>query len=91
MKAIGVVLKQLMTTRSRFHERGGDDESFDGKLEKLRLNLNKIKDVFVRVKKNEEELLDTLAEVYGHLRGRDGWDLQENKRMCREVDPNGWF
>jgi len=51
MKAVGVVLKQLMTTRSRFDKRGRD-EAIDGKLEKLRLNLNKIKDVFVRVKKN---------------------------------------
>jgi len=33
----------------------GRDESVDGKLEKLRLNVNKIEDVLVRVKKNEEE------------------------------------
>jgi len=77
MKAVSVVLKQLMTTRSRFHERERDD-SFEGKLEKLRLNLNKIKDVFVRVKKNEEELLDTLAEVYEQLRKLERRKLDED-------------
>ncbi|KOM37530.1 hypothetical protein LR48_Vigan03g091200 [Vigna angularis] len=54
-------MKQLTTSRRKFHERGRD-ESFDGELQKLQLVLNNIKDVFVEVKKNEEKLLDTLAE-----------------------------
>jgi len=85
MKAVDVVLKQLMTTRNKFDERGRD-EAFDGKLEKLRLNLNKIKDVFVRVKKNEEELLDTLAEVYGHLRKLEQRKLDEEMdEICKRI------
>ncbi|KAK7374236.1 hypothetical protein VNO80_07663 [Phaseolus coccineus] len=44
MKAVSVLLKQLMTARNKFHERERD-ASFDGKLEKLRLDLNKIKDL----------------------------------------------
>ena len=85
MKAIGVVLKQLMTARSRFDEKGRD-EAFDGKLEKLRLNLNKIKDVFERVKKNEEELLDRLAEVYDHLRKLERRKLDEEMDgICKRI------
>ncbi|ESW11885.1 hypothetical protein PHAVU_008G067200 [Phaseolus vulgaris] len=85
MKAVPVLLKQLMTTRSKFHERG-KDESFDEKLEKLRLDVNKIKDVFVRVKKNEEELLDILAEVYDHLRKLDRKKLDEDMDdLCKRI------
>ncbi|XP_027926693.1 uncharacterized protein LOC114183764 [Vigna unguiculata] len=85
MKAVPVLLKQLMTTRRKFHERGRD-ESLDKKLEKLRLDLNRIKDVFVRVKKNEEELLDTLAEVYGHLRRLDRGKLDEDMDgICKRI------
>jgi len=85
MKAVGVVLKQLMTARNRFDERGRD-EAFDGKLEKLRLNLNKIKDVFERVKKNEEELLDRLAEVYDHLRKLERRKLDEEMDgICKRI------
>jgi len=51
MKAIPVLLKQLINASSKLHERGRD-ESVDGKLEKLRLDVNKIEDVLVRVKKN---------------------------------------
>jgi len=46
--------KQLINASSKIHERG-KDESVYGKWEKLRLNVNKIEDVLVRVKKNEEE------------------------------------
>ncbi|XP_047168973.1 putative disease resistance protein RGA4 [Vigna umbellata] len=85
MKAVAVLLKQLMTARSKFDERGRD-ESFDRKLEKLRLDLNKIKDVFVRVKKNEEDLLDILAEVYGHLRKLDRGKLnQDMDDICQRI------
>ncbi|KAK8466335.1 hypothetical protein PHAVU_008G066501 [Phaseolus vulgaris] len=85
MKAVPVLLKQLMTTRNKFHERGRD-ESFEGKLEKLRLEVNKIKDVFARVKKNEEELLDTLAEVHGHLRKLDRRKLDEDMDdICKRI------
>jgi len=44
----------LINASSKIHERGRD-ELVDGKLEKLRLDVNKIEDVLVRVKKNEEE------------------------------------
>ncbi|ESW11880.1 hypothetical protein PHAVU_008G066800 [Phaseolus vulgaris] len=85
MKAVPVLLKQLMTIRSKFHERG-KDESFDEKLEKLRLDVNKIKDVFVRVKKNEEELLDISAEVYDHLRKLDRRKLDEDMDdICKRI------
>ncbi|KAK7374211.1 hypothetical protein VNO80_07638 [Phaseolus coccineus] len=85
MKAVSVLLKELRTARSKFHERGRD-ESFDAKLEKLRWDLNKIAGVFVRVKKNEEDLLDTLAEVHYHLRKLDRRKL--NKDMdgfCKRI------
>ncbi|XP_027929801.1 uncharacterized protein LOC114186009 [Vigna unguiculata] len=85
MKAVPVLLKQLMIARRKFHERGRD-ESLDKKLEKLRLDLNRIKDVFVRVKKKEEELLDTLAEVYGHLRKLDRGKLDEDMDgICKRI------
>jgi len=85
MKAVAVLLKQLTTTRRKFHERGRD-ESFDGKLEKLRLDLNKIKDVFVEVKKKEEELLDTLAQVYDHLRKLERVKLDEDMNgICQRI------
>ena len=85
MKAIHVLLKQLINASSKFHERGRD-ESFDGKLEKLRLDVNKIEDVFVRVKKNEEELLDTLAEVFDHLRKLDRRKLDEDMDgICKRI------
>ncbi|WVZ08605.1 hypothetical protein V8G54_021951 [Vigna mungo] len=85
MKAVAVLLKELMTARSKFDERG-KDESFDRKLEKLRLDLSKIKDVFVRVKKNEEELLDILAEVYGHLHKLDREKLNEDMDgICERI------
>ncbi|CAJ1818767.1 unnamed protein product [Sphenostylis stenocarpa] len=85
MKAVPVLLKHLMKARSKFHERGRD-ESFDGKLEKLRLELSQIKKVFVRVKKNEEELLDRLAEVDGHLRKLDRKSLyQDTDAICERI------
>ncbi|ESW11878.1 hypothetical protein PHAVU_008G066600 [Phaseolus vulgaris] len=84
MKAISVLLKELMTARSKFQRKR--DASFDGKLEKLRLDLNKIKDVFVRVKKNEEELIDTLAEVHAHLRKLDRKKLDEDMDfICKRI------
>ncbi|WVZ08608.1 hypothetical protein V8G54_021954 [Vigna mungo] len=85
MKAVGVLMKELTTSRRKFHERGRD-ESFDGKLEKLWLVLNNIKDVFVVVKKNEEKLLDTLAEVYNHLHRLDRKKLDEDmKHICKRI------
>jgi len=85
MKAVAVLLKQLTTARRKFYERGRD-ESFDGKLEKLRLDLNKIKDVFVEVKKKEEELLDTLAQVYDHLRKLERVKLDEDMDgICNRI------
>ncbi|WVZ08604.1 hypothetical protein V8G54_021950 [Vigna mungo] len=85
MKAVGVLMKQLTTSRRKFHERGRD-ESFDGELEKLWLVLNNIKDVFVEVKKNEENLLDTLAEVYNHLHRLDSRKLhQDMHSICERI------
>ncbi|XP_027927505.1 uncharacterized protein LOC114184393 [Vigna unguiculata] len=85
MKAVAVLMKQLTTARRKFDERGRD-ESFDGELEKLRSVLNKIKDVFVEVKKNEEKLLDTLAEVYDHLRRLNRRKLHEDMDgICNRI------
>ncbi|WVZ05043.1 hypothetical protein V8G54_018389, partial [Vigna mungo] len=85
MKAVGVLTKELTTSRRKFHERGRD-ESFDGKLEKLRLVLNNIKDVFVEMKKNEEKLLDTLASVYDHLHRLDRKKLhQDMHSICKRI------
>ncbi|XP_014511477.1 disease resistance RPP13-like protein 4 [Vigna radiata var. radiata] len=85
MKAVAVLMKQLTTSRRKFHERGRD-ESFDGELEKLRLVLNNIKDVFVEVKKNEENLLDTLAEVYDYLHRLDHKKLHQGmKDICNRI------
>ncbi|KAL2330349.1 hypothetical protein Fmac_017930 [Flemingia macrophylla] len=79
MKAIVVLLKRLSRTRSIFQERGRD-ESFDGKLEKLSKELENMSELFLKVKRNEDELLDTLTEVYGHL-GR-----LDRKRLDEEMD-----
>ncbi|XP_047160240.1 uncharacterized protein LOC124830528 [Vigna umbellata] len=85
MKAVGVLMKQLTTSMRKFHEKGRD-ESFDGELKKLWLVLNKIKDVFVEVKKNEEKLLDTLAEVHDHLRRLDRRKLhQDMHSICKSI------
>ncbi|WVZ05047.1 hypothetical protein V8G54_018393 [Vigna mungo] len=85
MKAVGVLMKQLRASRRKFHERGRD-ESFDGQLEKLLLVLNNIKDVFVEVKKNEEKLLDTLAEVYDHLHRLESKKLhQDMHSICESI------
>ncbi|BAT84145.1 hypothetical protein VIGAN_04142800 [Vigna angularis var. angularis] len=78
-------MKQLTTSRRKFHERGRD-ESFDGELQKLQLVLNNIKDVFVEVKKNEEKLLDTLAEVYDYLHRLDRRKLhQDMEDICDRI------
>ncbi|XP_047161756.1 uncharacterized protein LOC124831723 [Vigna umbellata] len=85
MKAVAVLMKQLTIARNKFHEKGRD-ESFDKKLEKLRLDLKRIKDVFVEVKKNEEKLLDKLAEVYGHLQRLDRKKLDEDMEgICKRI------
>ncbi|KAL2330353.1 hypothetical protein Fmac_017934 [Flemingia macrophylla] len=79
MKEIPVLLKRLSRTRSIFQERGRD-EPFDGKLEKLSQELENISELCLKVKRNEDELLDTLTEVYGHL-GR-----LDKKRLDEEMD-----
>ncbi|KAL2330327.1 hypothetical protein Fmac_017908 [Flemingia macrophylla] len=79
MKAIPVLQKRLSRTRSIFQERGRD-ESFDGKLEKLSKELENMSELFLKVKRNKDELLDTLTEVYGHL-GR-----LNRKRLDEEMD-----
>ncbi|KAL2330348.1 hypothetical protein Fmac_017929 [Flemingia macrophylla] len=79
MKAIPVLQKRLSRTRSIFQERGRD-ESFDEKLEKLSKELENMSELFLKVKRNEDELLDTLTEVYGHL-GR-----LDKKRLDEEMD-----
>lgn len=76
MKAVPLLLKHV---RSIFLQRGRD-ELFDAKLEKLTLALNKIKDVFMGVRQNEDELLDVLVELDGHLRKLD------KKKLDEEVD-----
>lgn len=48
--------------------------------------LNKINDLFVRVKKNEDELLDTLTEIDGHLRKLDRKMLHEDMDgICKRI------
>ncbi|KAG4937167.1 hypothetical protein JHK85_052086 [Glycine max] len=76
MKAVPLLLKHV---RSIFLQRGRD-ESFDAKLEKLTSALNKIKDVFMGVRQNEDELLDVLVELDSHLRKLD------KKKLDEEVD-----
>lgn len=85
MKAVSVLLKRVRTARTILHQRE-TDESFDGKLEKWMWELNKINDVFMRVKKNEEEMLDTLEEVDGHFRKLDKKRLdQEMDGICKRI------
>ncbi|KAK7394788.1 hypothetical protein VNO78_15327 [Psophocarpus tetragonolobus] len=83
MKAVPWLLKRVKTARRI--ERGRD-ESFDGKLEKLAWELNRIKDLFMRVKEKEDELLDTLAEVDGHLHKLESkkWD-QDIDGICKRI------
>ncbi|WVZ08467.1 hypothetical protein V8G54_021813 [Vigna mungo] len=63
MKAVAVLMKQLTTSRRKFHERGRD-ESFDGELEKLRLDHRKLhqdmEDICNRIKCSVHNLLPTL-------------------------------
>ena len=51
MKAVPTLLKRLVTVEKHVN------------LNDLKSELTKIKDLFSKVKKNEEELLDTLADV----------------------------
>ncbi|KAG5008328.1 hypothetical protein JHK82_026251 [Glycine max] len=53
------------------------DEPFDAKLEKMMRELNSINELFMRVKKKEEELLDILAEVDEHLHKLDRKRLED--------------
>ncbi|KAK7305088.1 hypothetical protein VNO77_42988 [Canavalia gladiata] len=58
----------------------------DGHLDDLKSELEKIKDLFSIVKKNEEELLDTLALVYGYLRNFNIPKLLEEKEdICKRI------
>ncbi|RDX91326.1 Disease resistance RPP13-like protein 4, partial [Mucuna pruriens] len=89
MKAVAVLLKRVRNARTIFLERARDEpfgESFGGKLEKLTRELNKIKEVFMRVKKNEDELLDILTEVDGHLRKLEKKKLDEKMDgICKRI------
>ncbi|KAG5092610.1 hypothetical protein JHK82_051388 [Glycine max] len=81
MKAVPLLLKHV---RSIFLQRGRD-ESFDAQLEKLTLALNKIKDVFMGVRQNEDELLDVLVELDGHLRKLDKKLDEEVDDICKRI------
>ncbi|KHN35906.1 disease resistance RPP13-like protein 4 [Glycine soja] len=74
MKAVPTLLKRLVIVEKR------ED------LKDLKSELNKIKDLFKIVKKNEEELLDTLAVVDGYLRNKNIPKLMEVKEdICKRI------
>ncbi|RDX91379.1 Disease resistance RPP13-like protein 4, partial [Mucuna pruriens] len=82
MKAIPVLLKRLRRTRTTMPP----DESFGVKLENLISQLDNIKDLFDTVKRNKEELLDTLTFIDGHLRklDKDKFDADMEK-ICQRI------
>jgi len=74
-KAIPLVLRRLMMTRTTKTL----DKSSDEKLEKLTSQLDQIKDLFMAVKSNGDELLDTLTLLDRHLRSIDEDNIDKEK------------
>ncbi|KAG4401608.1 hypothetical protein GLYMA_02G030500v4 [Glycine max] len=74
MKAVPTLLKRLSTIEGQAN------------LDDLKPELMNIKDVFLLVKQNKEELLDTLAAVDGYLRNSNMRKLMEEKEdICRRL------
>ncbi|KAG5050676.1 hypothetical protein JHK87_002874 [Glycine soja] len=74
MKAVPTLLKRLSTIEGQAN------------LDDLKSELMNIKDVFLLVKQNKEELLDTLAAVDGYLRNSNMRKLMEEKEdICRRL------
>ncbi|KAH1044923.1 hypothetical protein GYH30_026248 [Glycine max] len=84
IEAISMLLKDVRSARRIFllMER---DEPFDAKLEKMMRELNSINELFMRVKKKEEELLDILAEVDEHLHKLDRKRLEDMVGICKRI------
>lgn len=62
------------------------DKSFDTKLEKLMSQLDNIKELFMTVKRNEDELLDVLTVIDGHIRNLDKNKFdQEIEKICQRI------
>ncbi|KAH1154041.1 hypothetical protein GYH30_049601 [Glycine max] len=78
MKAVPTLLKRLVTVEKHVN------------LNDLKSELTKIKDLFSKVKKNEEELLDTLADVkraVAHPSIPEPEDLEMIKVNCNNLEP----
>ncbi|CAJ1931553.1 unnamed protein product [Sphenostylis stenocarpa] len=74
MEAVPLLLKRLRTVEKQAN------------LEDLKSVLINIKDVFSLVKKNEEELLDTLTVVDGYIRKSNIRKLMEEKKdICKRI------
>lgn len=76
MKAVPTLLKRLVTVEKQVN------------LNDLKSELTKIKDLFWMVKKNEEELLDTLTVVDVYILNkniRGGTRFPENKEFNSKV------
>ncbi|BAT88884.1 hypothetical protein LR48_Vigan09g009000 [Vigna angularis] len=75
MKAVPTLLKRLVTVDKQ------------AKLKDLKSELTNIKDLFSKVKKNEQDLLDKLTKVYGYLRNNNIDKLMEDEEMiCKEIE-----
>ncbi|RZB99302.1 Disease resistance RPP13-like protein 4 isoform A [Glycine soja] len=73
-KAVATLLKHLVRVEK------------EAKLNDLKSELNKIKDLFLKVKDNEEELLDTLAVVDGYIRNKNIRKLREEEgHFCQKI------
>ncbi|WVY92943.1 hypothetical protein V8G54_032031 [Vigna mungo] len=74
MKAVSTLLKLLVTVDKQ------------AKLKDLKSELTNIKDLFSKVKKNEQDLLDKLTKVDGYLRNNNIPKLMEDEeRICEEI------
>ncbi|KAG2376534.1 uncharacterized protein HKW66_Vig0241640 [Vigna angularis] len=74
MKAVPLLSKRLRKVEQ------------EANLDDLKSVLINIKDVFSLVKKNEEELLDTLAEVDGYIRKSNIRRLMhEKEKLCQKI------
>ncbi|XP_014633992.1 uncharacterized protein [Glycine max] len=73
-KAVATLLKHLVRVEK------------EAKLNDLKSELNKIKDLFLKVRENEEELLDTLAVVDGYIRNKNIRKLREEEgHFCQKI------
>ncbi|KAK7387028.1 hypothetical protein VNO78_27490 [Psophocarpus tetragonolobus] len=74
MKAVPTLLKRLVRVEK------------EANLNDLKSELIKIKDLFSMVRKNEDELLDTLTVVDGYLRNKNIDKLMEEKKdICQKI------